>query len=194
MDQAVMTGGFADAPRDAARAFRAAMTAMARPGEIMDVTGAQGPAPLSGAAAVLLLVLCDPETPVWLAPSYDTDAVRRWIAFHTGASVVAARGQAIFALGDWHGLGPVEEFAQGSAEYPDRAATLIVEMEALRSEGAVLRGPGIKDSARLNLPELAAFRRNRAIFPLGRDFFFTCGDRLAALPRSTVVADAEGVV
>jgi alpha-D-ribose 1-methylphosphonate 5-triphosphate synthase subunit PhnH len=45
----------------------------------------------------------------------------------------------------------------------------------------------------LTLPEVAAFRANRALFPLGLDFFFTCGDRLAALPRSTVVHDAEVV-
>ncbi len=30
--EAVLDGGFADAPRDAAHAFRAAMDAMARPG------------------------------------------------------------------------------------------------------------------------------------------------------------------
>ena len=189
-----MTGGFADPSIQSAWGFRAAMMAMARPGDILKVAGAQAPEPVSVAAAVLLLVLCDPETPVWLAPSHDSVALRRWIAFHTGAPVVEARGDAVFALGAWDSLLPLGGYRTGTAEYPDRSATLIVEMGALRGDGAVLTGPGIADAARLSLPDVAAFRANRALFPLGLDFFFTCGDRLAALPRSTVVAQAAEVV
>ena len=194
MDQAVMTGGFSDPAIQSAWGFRAAMTAMARPGDITTVIGAQAPAPASVAASVLLLVLCDPDTPVWLAPSHDSDALRRWIAFHTGAPVVDARGDAVFALGTWDSLMPLTDYRIGTSEYPDRSATLIVERDALQEDGAVLTGPGIKATARLNLPEVAAFRANRALFPLGLDFFFTCGNRLAALPRSTVVRDPAEVV
>ena len=39
MDGATLSGGFADPPRDAAHAFRAAMTAMARPGRIVAIAG-----------------------------------------------------------------------------------------------------------------------------------------------------------
>jgi alpha-D-ribose 1-methylphosphonate 5-triphosphate synthase subunit PhnH len=194
MDQAVMSGGFSDPAIQSAWGFRAAMTAMARPGDITTVVGAQAPSPVSVAASVLLLVLCDPDTPVWLAPSHDSDALRRWIAFHTGAPVVDARGDAVFALGAWDSLMPLTDYRIGTSEYPDRSATLIVERDALREDGALLTGPGIKDAARLNLPEVTAFRANRALFPLGLDFFFTCGNRLAALPRSTVVADPAEVV
>lgn len=193
MDQSVMTGGFSDPSIQAAWGFRAAMNAMARPGDILAVQGAQAPAPVSEAAAVLLLVLCDPDTPVWLAPSHDSDALRRWVAFHTGAPIVAARGEAAFALGTWDSLAPLRDYRIGTAEYPDRSATLIVEMDDLRAEGAVLTGPGIREVAGLNLPDVAAFRANRALFPLGLDFFFTCGDRLAALPRSTRVTDPAEV-
>jgi alpha-D-ribose 1-methylphosphonate 5-triphosphate synthase subunit PhnH len=192
MDQAVMSGGFADPPIQSAWAFRAAMNAMARPGDIVTVSGGAAPAPVSVAASVLLLMLCDPGTPVWLAPSHDSADLRRWIAFHTGAPVVQGRDQAVFALGKWGALCPLAAFPVGTSEYPDRAATLIVEMDDLQPEGAVLRGPGIKETARLNLPDVASFRANRALFPLGLDFFFTCGDRLAALPRSTVVTAAGG--
>ena len=188
-----MAGGFSDPSIQSAWGFRAAMLAMARPGDILTVTGAQAPGGLSVAAAVLLLVLCDPETPVWLAPSHDSADLRRWIAFHTGAPVVAARGEAVFALGAWDSLMPLDGYRIGTAEYPDRSATLIVETGSLQAAGAVLSGPGIADAARLTLPEVAAFRANRALFPLGLDFFFTCGDRLAALPRSTVVHDAAEV-
>ena len=79
------------------------------------------------------------------------------------------------------------EVAVGTPEYPDRSATLIVEMERLQASGARLSGPGIKAAAALSLPEITEFQANARHFPLGLDFLFTCGDRLAALPRSTRV-------
>ncbi len=181
-----MTGGFADASLDAARCFRAAMNAMARPGTVYAMSGAVGPAPLSGAAAALILTLCDADTPIHLASDHDGEAIRRWIAFHTGAPVVAAE-QARFALGRWDALLPLGTYPLGSAEYPDRSATLIVEMAALTQDGARLTGPGIETEARLLLPDVAAFQGNAAHYPQGLDFYFTTGDSLAALPRSTKV-------
>ena len=181
-----LDGGFTDAAPDAARAFRAILTAMARPGQIGHVTGANGPEPMSPAAAAVLLTLCDLTTPLHLAGRFDTGLVRNWIAFHIGAPLVAA-GQADFALGDWADLVPLGRFRQGIADYPDRSATLIVEMPALTSEGATLTGPGIRDTAQLSLPDRAVFRENAARFPLGLDFLFTAGDRVAALPRTTQV-------
>jgi alpha-D-ribose 1-methylphosphonate 5-triphosphate synthase subunit PhnH len=78
--------------------------------------------------------------------------------------------------------------ALGTAEYPDRSATLIVECESLEAAGARLTGPGIRGEARLDLPETEAFFANARRFPLGLDFYFTAGDRVAALPRSTKVS------
>jgi len=187
--ETALSGGFADAPVAAARCFRAALEAMARPGTIHEVAGAAPPAPLSPAAGALILTLCDPGTPLWLAPALDTEALRGWIAFHTGAPI-AARGEAMFAVGDWTALAPLEDFAIGTPEYPDRSATLIVECAELVAAGARLTGPGIRDSAALSLPEIAAFTANHALFPLGLDFFFCAGTRLAALPRSTHVEPA----
>jgi len=186
MDTDVLTGGFSDAPQQAARAFRAALNAMARPGVIETVSGGDAPAPVSPAAALLLLTLCDAETPIYLAPGHDTQDVRDWIAFHISAPITT-RDTAMFALGGWDALAPLAEFPIGTSEYPDRSTTLIVEMDALTKGGASLKGPGIKDRATLTLPEVEAFRANRALFPQGLDFYFTCGDRLAGLPRSTLV-------
>lgn len=179
-------GGFGDAPVDSAHAFRAAMTAMARPGDIRRITGAAPPAPLSVAAGTLLLTLCDPETRVHLGGAADTDAVRQWLSFHTGAPLVDA-AEADFALGSWANLMPLSRYRIGTPEYPDRSATLIVECDALENAGAVLSGPGIRDTARLSLPDAGALRGNAMLYPLGCDFFFTCGDRVAALPRSTTI-------
>ncbi|WP_425425949.1 phosphonate C-P lyase system protein PhnH [Alloyangia pacifica] len=181
----VLTGGFADAPVQAARAFRAALEAMARPGKIETVEGAEGPG-ISTAAAVLLLTLCDRETPIHLAPGCNSDALRHWIAFHIGAPVVAA-DEAMFALGSWQALKPLDRYRIGTAEYPDRSVTLIVEVAALESAGMKLTGPGIETEAALSLPEVEAFARNGLLFPLGWDCYFTAQDRLAAVPRTTKV-------
>ena len=183
---AALTGGFADPARDAARAFREALQAMARPGRIGTLAGALPPPPCSVAAGVLLLTLCDPGVSVHLAPSHDVPGLRDWLAFHAGARPCRAE-EADFALGTWEALAPLDRFRIGSADYPDRSATLIVEMPALSAAGATLRGPGIATTARLSLPEVAAFQRNRAGFPQGFDCYLCAGDLVAGLPRSTRV-------
>lgn len=189
MTAAILTGGFHDPAPQSAHAFRVLMEAMARPGRIRAVSGAEPPAPLSVAAGVAILTLTDGTTPLHLAGAADCDAVRGWIAFHTGAPLVAAE-QAQFAIGTWDALQPVTRFPVGEPSYPDRSATLIIEMPALDAHGPRLTGPGIETAAHLSLPETAAFRHNRALFPLGFDAILTCGDRLAALPRSTRVEEA----
>ena len=164
MTMQYLDGGFSDPPRQAAYAFRGAIQALSRPGRIETLAGATPPAPCSPAAGALILTLCDGTTPVHLAPSHDTEALRSWAA-----------------------LQPLDRFAIGTPEYPDRSATLIVEMDTLSASGARLTGPGIETEASLSLPETAAFQRNRAQFPLGFDCFFTCAERVAGLPRSTRV-------
>ena len=183
-----LTGGFAHAPQQSARAFRQVLEAMARPGTIWAVEGAAPPAPVSVAGGVVLLTLCDGTTPLHLAGAANCAAVRDWVTFHTGAPLVAAE-EATFALGTWADLQPVDRFAIGQPDYPDRAATLIVEMPSLAQDGARLTGPGIRDAARLSLPEVAAFQANRALFPLGFDTIFCAGSQIAGLPRSTRVED-----
>lgn len=188
MTDTALTGGFTDAPTQSARTFRAILDAMSRPGTIVTVTGATPPAPLSQAAGLALLTLADGTTPVHLAGAADTRTVRDWITFHTGAPLVGA-AEATFAIGTWAALAPHDRFAIGTPEYPDRAATLIVEMPALSAKGPRLSGPGIRDHATLSLPETSAFQANHALFPLGFDCILTAGNRLAALPRSTRVED-----
>ncbi len=188
MNAQALTGGFEAPSLGSARAFRAILEAMARPGTIWPVAGAHPPAPLSPAAGVALLTLVDGTTPLHLAGGADCAAVREWCAFHLGAPLVGA-AEAVFAVGSWAALSPVSRFAIGQPDYPDRSATLIVEVERLDTDGPRLTGPGIAGEARLSLPETAVFRANRALFPLGFDCLFTCGDRIAALPRSTRVEE-----
>ncbi|MEY8830368.1 phosphonate C-P lyase system protein PhnH [Sedimentitalea sp. XS_ASV28] len=182
-----LSGGFTDPSVQSAHAFRGVMEAMARPGTIQDIDGAEPPAPLSRAAGAVLLTLCDTETPIHLAGATDCDAVRRWLAFHTGAPL-SGPSHCMFAVGAWGALAPVSSYPVGTPEYPDRSATLIVECAELAASGATLRGPGIRETARLSLPDTEFFRTNRAHFPLGLDFIFTSGSQLAALPRTTEVS------
>lgn len=184
-----LSGGFSDPATASATAFRAVLNAMSRPGTIERVAGAHAPQPVSVAAAVTLLTLCDHETSVFLGDGFDTGPVREWISFQTGA-VAGPAEKADFALGQWTDFVGRHDFPIGTPEYPDRSTTLIVEMEALEAEGARLSGPGIRDVAALSLPEVKRFAENALLFPLGLDFIFTCGDRVAALPRTTRVEAA----
>ncbi|WP_413219560.1 phosphonate C-P lyase system protein PhnH [Tritonibacter mobilis] len=186
----IYTGGFADPAVASAHGFRAAMDVMARPGEIREITGAVAPEGLSIAAASLILTLCDPETGIYLASDVDSTALRGWITFHTGAPIVPA-AEADFAVGGWEALMPIDQYRIGTSEYPDRSATLVVELAEFAAPNVTLTGPGIKDTVRMNLPDVALMQRNSMLYPLGVDLFFTCGSEVAALPRSTQI-QAEG--
>ncbi len=190
---AALEGGFAEPAVDAAHVFRAALQAMARPGTVHRVAGARPPAPLSPAAGALALTLADHDTGLWLAGSLDTAAVRDWLTFHTGAPFVPP-GAAGFAFGRWDEL-PLDALPSGTPEYPDRSATLVVEVDELATDGPRahrLTGPGIAREAWATVPDPQAARLIRARYPLGLDLLLTCGDRLAALPRTTRVEARAG--
>jgi alpha-D-ribose 1-methylphosphonate 5-triphosphate synthase subunit PhnH len=186
MDADALARGFADPAIDAARAFREVLQAMARPGRIARIGGVNPPPGLSIAAASVLLTLADETTPVHLAGACNSVAIRDYLRFHTGAPI-GDREDAVFAVGDWAALAPLDGYALGSDEYPDQSATLIVEMPALSDAGARLTGPGIRSHTHLSLPEIDPFTANARHFPRGLDFIFTGGDAIAALPRTTRV-------
>lgn len=93
---------------------------------------------------------------------------------------------------------PFDRFAQGSQEYPDRSATLILQLESLDG-GAPLtfEGPGIKGRATIaphGLPPDFArqWGDNRKRFPRGIDLMLTCGNSIICLPRTTRLVRTEG--
>jgi alpha-D-ribose 1-methylphosphonate 5-triphosphate synthase subunit PhnH len=143
MQAQTLSGGFTEPAIQSAHAFRSVMEAMARPGTLHDIAGAEPPAPLSKAAGCVLLTLCDTDTPVHLAGDADIAAVRAWLSFHTGAPLTGP-SHCMFAVGTWDALLPLNSYPVGSSEYPDRSATLIVECAELAASGATLAGPGIK--------------------------------------------------
>jgi alpha-D-ribose 1-methylphosphonate 5-triphosphate synthase subunit PhnH len=183
-----LTPGFADPVLDAQACFRAVLDALARPGRIQRLAGpAEPPAPLGRAAAAVLLTLADADTPIWTDAGPAAEA---WARFHAGCPVVAAPGAAafVFATGTPPALAALEA---GTDEEPQRAATLVIEVSALtEAPGWRLSGPGIEHVHPLRvagLPEdfVVQWAANHARFPCGIDLLLCCGDRLAALPRST---------
>ena len=143
------------------------------------------------AAGSLLLTLCDPDTGLYLAGEANCQDVRDWVTFHTGAPLVSA-GEADFAVGTWAALQPLEPYRIGTPEYPDRSATLIVDLADWPAETVRLSGPGIESEIRTFLPDPAALQANAMHYPLGLDLFLTCGATVSALPRSTTITALEG--
>jgi alpha-D-ribose 1-methylphosphonate 5-triphosphate synthase subunit PhnH len=195
-----VAAGFAEPVLAAQSTFRTVMDAMARPGAVRRLAGIAARAPLSPAAAAIALTLLDYETPFWLdAPLAAAAQVARWISFHTGAPLTRDPAAAAFAfVADSAAAPPFATFAQGSAEYPDRSTTLVLQVARLaEGSGFVLRGPGIAGSRRLAASPLPAdfldqLAQNRARFPRGVDIVLAAADAVAALPRSIHVAAAGG--
>lgn len=187
--------GFADPVHDAQRVFRAVLEAMARPGRIQVLDAAlDPPAPLSPGAAAVCLALLDFETRLWLQPEAAAPAALDYLRFHCGCPLARHTLDAHFALvAEAATMPPLAAFHPGDPEYPDRAATMIVQVDGLAEEGGVrLAGPGVPGSRRLQVAGLPAeFWMQRidaqAGYPLGVDILFVTGRRLAALPRSTRV-------
>jgi alpha-D-ribose 1-methylphosphonate 5-triphosphate synthase subunit PhnH len=189
--------GFADPTLDSQRVFRGILQAMSRPGRIVDVAdGIQAPAPLHPAAAAVCLALLDFETPIWLDAAAARPEVVGWLRFHCGAPVVERPEAARFALvADPLAMPPLHAFDAGTPEYPDRSATLILQVQALLGgTGRRLAGPGIEGTPRLEVAGVPAHfwtcvRDNHAQFPRGVDTVLSAGRMLAALPRTTRVED-----
>jgi alpha-D-ribose 1-methylphosphonate 5-triphosphate synthase subunit PhnH len=188
-----LSPGFADPVFDAQAVFKAIMMAMARPAEIRRIKPAlRPPSPLTPAAAAVALALLDYETPFWLdALLAAPPEPAQWIKFHTGARITSDKGQAAFAFVSAPlGMPPLNDFALGTLEYPDRSATIVVQVDSLEGgRPLVLSGPGI-ESTRAFSPEPLPIRivdqlaENAALFPRGVEMIFAAPDAIAALPRS----------
>lgn len=173
------------------------MTALAEPGRIVELDDLPAaPAPLGPAASAVLLALADYETPVWLSPSLRAGPQADHIRFHTGASIVADPSRASFAvIGHAHEFDGFEGFPIGSLAYPDRSATVILQVDAVSPAGELrLDGPGIPGHRDLGLspmPEALApaLVANAALYPRGIDLILAAPQTVVGLPRSTRVRD-----
>jgi alpha-D-ribose 1-methylphosphonate 5-triphosphate synthase subunit PhnH len=195
MTQITPAAGFDDPVQQSQQAFRALLDAMARPGRVVAVETEVGhPDGLSPALAAALLTLADLDTPVWLGPGFDTDAMRSWLRFHSGAPLAMKPDQAAFALLDAAQMPALETFSFGTDEAPERGATLLIQVPGITGVNAMTwRGPGIKESVTMPFCGLdqSLWRQRAALsieFPRGVDLYLGCGRDLVALPRSTAIS------
>lgn len=189
MHDALLSAGFADPVHEAGRTFRQAAAALSEPGTLHEVASRPLP-PLNAAAYALCLTLLDADTPLWIAPGLDTPAVRRNLAFHCACPLTRDPRNAAFALLTPGDLDVLPALEPGTDRDPHLSCTVLMLLDRLDDGPAiVLRGPGILDARTVGLPVPLEFWRKRGAiaFPRGLDFFFTAGQRMMALPRSTRV-------
>jgi alpha-D-ribose 1-methylphosphonate 5-triphosphate synthase subunit PhnH len=183
--------GFADPVFDSQAAFRGCLDALATPGTVVSLgAGLESLPGLDAASSALLLALLDQDTRLWLSPTAAAGRTAANLKFHTGCSLAASPGEADFALiARVDELPPLESFSAGSGEYPERSATLVLQVPAIRDAGWRLTGPGIREETRMCVPALGdaflpQWERNRARFPRGVDLYLSCGEMLCGLPRT----------
>ena len=190
--------GLRDAVHDSQQIFRVALEALSRPARIQRLSPPLAGLPVGAAMAGLLLALADDETRVW----WQEPAPRRtqWLRFHAGARNAAEASEATFAVVTHAADMPeLRRFSWGSAGSPEASCTVLIEVPSLRTGAPVqAHGPGIDGRAELcvaGLPEgfWAEWMESHAAFPLGVDVFFTCGDELLGLPRTTRIGRLQEV-
>jgi len=194
MSTTLLAPGLTDPSHDSQRLFRRVLDGFSHPGRIVELPDAPaGPGPLSPAATAFLLTFADRETPLWLEAGVDKQEVRDFLRFHAGTPIVRAREAATFGVIIAGGGEPFAGFAIGTDTYPDRAATLVIEVPALEGgRTTTWRGPGVDGEVHVAIDGLGdgfwpAWTGNHALFPCGIDLVFASGSRLIALPRSVAV-------
>jgi alpha-D-ribose 1-methylphosphonate 5-triphosphate synthase subunit PhnH len=186
--------------KQSARAFRAILDAMARPGKVLALPPLIEPlAPAHATSLTVLLTLADHLTNIHLDDALNLPAIEKALRFHTGAQLVRQQADADFAILD---AGRAEDalllWKRGTPEYPDQSATLIIQTPSLlRGEEVQFSGPGIQAATTVRIENIApSFWKARAeansVTPLGLDLLFVTQDAILGCPRSTRVS-AGGV-
>lgn len=199
LDLAHMQAGFAAPVRDAQACFRAVLEGLARPGRIQRLADIPPPPKGLGAAqSAMLLALADRDTNVWLPPALRNAAAGDYLRFHCGCPLATTLFEASFVVvPSLAELPTLDDLALGDPKFPDRSATLLVEVASFDSGTLLhLRGPGIADETELHVADwseaaTALVQENRRRVPLGVDIVLTCGDRLAGLPRTVILTSED---
>ena len=155
--KAAPAAGFVDPVFDSQRVFRTVLDCVARPGRLTPLNSSiAAPAPLLATTAEILLAMADFETSIWLDDHLArTVEIAAFLRFHTGARLVSDPAQATFAvISDVASMPALSAFGQGTADYPDRSTTLLIQVERLESSGHTFEGPGIMSGLRLPLSRL----------------------------------------
>ncbi|WP_321499514.1 phosphonate C-P lyase system protein PhnH [Breoghania sp.] len=195
------SGGFKQPVFDAQSVFRVILDALSRPGQPKALAlRTRPPKPLSPLLADILCALADQDSAVFFDPALSrARGVADWVRFQTGAPCVTNPVEADFVVASAPDvLPPLSQFSIGTADYPDRSATVLIAVESLEGGDEVtLSGPGIKGSVTFAPKGIAKglwqqLVANHAHYPRGLDVIFVGPDAIAGLPRSTIIETAEG--
>ncbi|QRM32359.1 phosphonate C-P lyase system protein PhnH [Microvirga sp. VF16] len=192
MNSEVISAPFRNPIHEAQQAFRALLSATSRPGTIVELpVPPASPQPLGPTLSAIALTLLDDTTPVWLDATLATEAVLRYLRFHTGARVVSDPKQAAFGIiGSPQNLTDFRLFSYGDAAYPDRSATLVLQVPSLTGGSTVsLAGPGIETSISVTPAGLPSWfwhrwNENAASYPIGVDVILADDRSVIGLPRT----------
>ncbi|MGZ9724193.1 phosphonate C-P lyase system protein PhnH [Rhizobium miluonense] len=193
MSTEAIAAQFGNPTHDTQQAFRALLSASSRPGTLQyPPLPTSAPARFSLALCAIALTLFDETTSVWLDPELLSEEVVRYLRFHTGAPLVGEKSAASFAVIVTPSLLlDLAAFPSGDSAYPDRSATLVVQVPSLTGgPEVVLRGPGIEAAISISpagLPEgfWQIWNENSNRYPCGIDLYLTDGTAVMALPRTT---------
>jgi alpha-D-ribose 1-methylphosphonate 5-triphosphate synthase subunit PhnH len=183
--------GFGIAIAASQSVFRSGLTALSRPGTLVNIiSDAHPPVGIGAAANALLLALLDQDVSLYLAPRHENAA--SYFRFHTGCALTANPRHADFLLfGAEDTLPNLAELKNGDEYSPDHSATIVREVTGMEAgRGLKLRGPGIQGEAWLYASQLDAdfidqWRKLNQRLPRGVDIFLCCADQLCGLPRTT---------
>src|SRR5262249_3485697 len=135
------------------RHFRALLDSMARPGTISELERVDltPPPHLNAASALVAFALLNADASFHLVGMSDDEAA--YLATNTRAAAAPIDEAAfIFVTGD-AAADVLEGINCGSLAYPDAAATMVIQVEALSAQPVAggleltLRGPGVADRA-----------------------------------------------
>ncbi len=184
---------------DSQRVFRRILGCMARPGKVDFLVPEESGFAPDRAVVVVALTLLDEET-TFAALGEGKDRLARFCSLIAGSRMVPS-GQADFVFVSGAKACPeITDLCRGSLLFPDRGATVVCRVAALRSETHErgvrlrLRGPGVKGEASLGVAglareNLAYLREANNEFPLGVDTILVSADgRVACIPRSARMA------
>jgi alpha-D-ribose 1-methylphosphonate 5-triphosphate synthase subunit PhnH len=194
---AIPAPGFADPTRDAQRAFRAILDALAHPARRSPLVGpSEPPAALGHGLAAVALTLFDEAGAVWLGGDLGADAATRdWLAFHTGARLVDSPADAAFVVTAPTALPELDALEAGTDEAPHLGATVVLDVRGASGTARfTATGPGIETTAALDAPWAPpgfgdAWRRNHGRFPRGVDLLLVDAGGVIGLPRTTQLTE-----
>jgi alpha-D-ribose 1-methylphosphonate 5-triphosphate synthase subunit PhnH len=183
--------------------FRSILYSLSRPGVISPLArvALAPPGRLNTASAMVALALLNGDVSFHLLNMSDADA--EYLSANTGAAAGPIEEAAfIFTAGE-EPAATLEGVDCGSLVYPDTAATIVIQVDALSPTPLpaglelTLEGPGVDGRSivyvrGLSVDLLLALQARNAEFPLGIDAIVTCDEpaghpRVLGLPRTAKV-------